>query len=101
MQLTFRGFVFRCRDMIQNSSKHWTSEEDRRLRELIHSKVTPFDIAVELGRSVSAVKAHAQLLRITLRRLQPDGADRPLEGRRAARSWTEQEVKSAHSRLFG
>jgi hypothetical protein len=41
--------------MVQNNSKRWTLGEDYRLRELISSKADAFDIASELGRTVSAV----------------------------------------------
>jgi hypothetical protein len=56
--------------MVENSSKPWTSQEEDRLRELVISNATAFDIAAELGRTVSAVKARARLLRLTLGRLQ-------------------------------
>ena len=47
--------------MVENSSKPWTSEEEDRLRELVISNAAAFDIAAELGRTVSAVKARAQV----------------------------------------
>jgi butyrate kinase len=49
-----------------NSAKAWTSDEDERLRKLIISNAPAFDIAEELGRTVSAVRTRAQALRISL-----------------------------------
>ncbi len=49
-----------------NSAKAWTSDEDERLRKLIISNAPAFDIAADLGRTVSAVRAPAQALRISL-----------------------------------
>jgi hypothetical protein len=49
-----------------NNAKAWTSDEDERLRNLIISNVPAFDIAADLGRTVSAVRARAQALRISL-----------------------------------
>lgn len=56
--------------MVENSSKPWTSEEEDRLRELVISNAAAFDIAAELGRTVSAVKARAQALGLTPGRLR-------------------------------
>jgi hypothetical protein len=53
----------------RNSYKKWTSEDDELLRNLVLANVSPFDIAAELGRSVSTVKARAYCLGMTLRRL--------------------------------
>ena len=47
-------------------NKAWTLDEDERLRKLIISNAPAFDIAEELGRTVSAVRARAQALRISL-----------------------------------
>jgi hypothetical protein len=47
-----------------NSAKAWTSGEDERLRKLIISNAPAFDIAEELGRTVSAVITRAQALHI-------------------------------------
>jgi hypothetical protein len=47
-----------------NSAKAWTSDEDERLRKLIISNAPAFDIAEELGRTVTAVIARAQSLGI-------------------------------------
>jgi hypothetical protein len=44
--------------------KAWTSDEDERLRKLIISNVPAFDIAADLGRTVTAVIARAQALHI-------------------------------------
>ena len=49
-----------------NNAKAWTSDEDERLRKLIISNAPAFDIAADLGRTVSAVRARAQALRISL-----------------------------------
>jgi len=54
----------------RNSYKKWTHQEDELLRELMLANIAPFDIAAELGRSVSTVKARAHCLGITLRPLQ-------------------------------
>jgi hypothetical protein len=43
--------------------------EDELLRNLVLANVLPFDIAAQLGRSVSTVKARAHCLGITRRRL--------------------------------
>ena len=51
-----------------NNCKAWTSDEDERLRELVISNAPLFDIALELGRTVVAVKAHAHAIGIALRR---------------------------------
>jgi hypothetical protein len=53
----------------RNSYKKWTPEEDEFLRNLVLANVSPFDIAAQLGRSVSTVKARAHCLGITFRRL--------------------------------
>jgi hypothetical protein len=48
-----------------NSAKAWTTDEEERLRKLIISNAPAFDIAADLGRTVSAVRARAQALRIS------------------------------------
>jgi DNA-binding CsgD family transcriptional regulator len=45
------------------------AEEDELLRNLVLANVSPFEIAAQLGRSVSTVKARAYYLGMTLRRL--------------------------------
>jgi hypothetical protein len=47
-----------------NNSKAWTSAEDERLRQLVIS--SPSEIAEDLGRTASAVRARAHTLRIAL-----------------------------------
>jgi hypothetical protein len=47
-----------------NTSKAWTTDEDERLRKLIISNVPAFDIAADLGRTVTAVITRAQSLGI-------------------------------------
>jgi hypothetical protein len=42
-----------------NNAKAWTSDEDERLRKLIISNAPTFDIAADLGRTVTAVIARA------------------------------------------
>jgi len=37
--------------MVENSSKPWTSQEEDRLRELVISNATAFDIAAELWKN--------------------------------------------------
>jgi hypothetical protein len=49
-----------------NNAKAWTSDEDERLRKLVISNTPVFDIAADLGRTVSAVRARARALRISL-----------------------------------
>ena len=77
--------------MVQNSSKRWTSGEDHRLRELISSKVDAFDIASELGRTVSAVKVRAQFLGLSLRRST---------SQRVRRTWTEEEEEELRALIL-
>jgi hypothetical protein len=50
-----------------NNAKAWTTDEDERLRELVISNASVFDIAADLGRTV-AVRARAHALRIALGR---------------------------------
>jgi hypothetical protein len=52
----------------RNGYKKWTPEDDEFLRNLVLADVSPFDIAAQLGRSVSTVKGRAHCLGITLRR---------------------------------
>jgi hypothetical protein len=54
--------------MAQNRHRHWTPEEDSRFRELA-SRTSFFDIAIELGRDLAAVKARAQQLRLAPERV--------------------------------
>src|SRR5258705_4391998 len=49
-------------------AKAWTSDEDGRLRKLVISNAPAFDIAADLGRTVTAVIGRAQALRIPRRR---------------------------------
>ena len=49
-----------------NNAKAWTSDEDERLQKLIIPNAPTFDIAADLGRTVTAVRARAQALRISL-----------------------------------
>jgi len=44
----------------------WTPEEDELLRKLVLANASPFDIAVELKRSLSSVRARAHRLGISL-----------------------------------
>jgi hypothetical protein len=55
--------------MATNDSDRWTEDEEQRLRQLVLANTPPFEIAKTLGRTVSAVKARAHLLGITLARL--------------------------------
>jgi hypothetical protein len=52
--------------MVANNSDRWTEDEEQRLRQLVFSNVPPFEIAVALGRTVSAVKIRAHALGLTL-----------------------------------
>ena len=84
--------------MVENSSKRWTAEEDGRLRELIRSHAAAFDIAAELRRTVSAVKARVQLFRLTLgkqpnRSIRHGHEDKEMCGNGGVkRRWTQYEV---------
>ena len=49
-----------------NNSDRWTEDEEERLRHLVLSNTPPFEIAVTLGRTVSAVKSKAHSLGLTL-----------------------------------
>ena len=51
----------------RNSYKKWTAEEDELLRNLVLTNVSAFEIAAQLGRSVSTVKARAYYHGMTLR----------------------------------
>ena len=54
--------------MVAKNSDRWTQQEDERLRRLLIADTPPSEIAETLGRTVSAVKARAYLLGITLAR---------------------------------
>jgi|SRR6266404_234062 len=58
------GFMAQLGTKKINHAKAWTSDEDERLRKLIISNAPAFDIAADLGRTVTAVRARAQALRI-------------------------------------
>ncbi len=60
------GFMAQLATKKINNAKAWTSDEDERLRKLIISNAPAFDIAADLGRTVSAVRARAQALRSSL-----------------------------------
>jgi DNA-directed RNA polymerase specialized sigma24 family protein len=47
-------------------SNRWTPDEEALLRKLLFENASPFEIAVELGRSISSVKARAHRLGIPL-----------------------------------
>jgi hypothetical protein len=49
-----------------NNRKAWTSAEDERLRQRVLSNASLSDIAEDLGRTASAVRAGAHALRIAL-----------------------------------
>ena len=49
-----------------NNRKAWTADEDERLRQLVISNASLSDIAEDLGRTVSAVRARAHAMRIAL-----------------------------------
>jgi IS30 family transposase len=55
--------------MAQSGFRHWTAQEEERLRELSDNKVFVFQIAAELGRSVWAVKARLKSLERTTKAL--------------------------------
>ena len=60
------GFMAQLAKKKINNAKAWTSDEDERLRKLVISNASAFDIAAGLGRTVTAVRARAQALRISL-----------------------------------
>jgi IS30 family transposase len=85
--------------MVENSSKPWTSEEEDRLRALVIANAAAFDIAAELGRTVSAVKGRSTLLRLTPKCLQSSRSTSREEpgqemcrSHRVKRSWSKHEV---------
>jgi DNA-directed RNA polymerase specialized sigma24 family protein len=47
-------------------SNRWTPDEDKLLRELVLENAAPFEIAAQLGRSISSVRARAHRLGIPL-----------------------------------
>ena len=51
---------------ISSRGGRWAPEEDELLRELVLANASPFDIAVQLGRSLSSVRARAHRLGISL-----------------------------------
>jgi IS30 family transposase len=77
--------------MAQNSNRHWTSEDDRRFRELLASNTSFRNIAMELGRDLAAVKERAQRLRLAPGRARSPRSSSQ-DTRRAKRFWTEQEI---------
>jgi DNA-directed RNA polymerase specialized sigma24 family protein len=52
----------------KNRKIRWTPEEDELLRKLVVANAPISEIAAELGRSISSVKARAHVLRIALGR---------------------------------
>jgi hypothetical protein len=54
--------------MAANNSSRWNQEDDERLRHLVLSNTPLFEIAEALGRTVSAIKARAHSLGLTLAR---------------------------------
>jgi hypothetical protein len=53
--------------MIQNLRRHWTSEEDQQLRQMIESGKSFNSIMARLKRTGLAVRKRMQLLKIGLR----------------------------------
>ena len=51
-----------------SNSNRWTKEEEERLRQLVLANMPPFDIAVSLGRTVSAINAKSHALGLTIAR---------------------------------
>jgi hypothetical protein len=54
----------------ENSHKPWTEEEDRRLRSLVASAATLFEIAETLNRTPSSIKSRAYSIRLSLGRFR-------------------------------
>jgi hypothetical protein len=55
--------------MAVNNNNRWNQDEDERLRHLVLSNTSAFEIAETLGRTVPAVKARAHSLGLTLARV--------------------------------
>jgi hypothetical protein len=53
--------------MKRYGSKEWTPDEDDLLRKLVLKNCAPADIAIDLKRSLPAIKARAHRLGISLR----------------------------------
>jgi hypothetical protein len=53
----------------ENANNKWTPEEDVRLRSLIEANTSLHLIAAKLKRSISAIKARASTLNISIKRV--------------------------------
>jgi hypothetical protein len=54
----------------ENTNNKWTPGEDARLKSLIEANTSAHFIAAKLKRSVNAVKARAQVLNISMKRVR-------------------------------
>jgi hypothetical protein len=54
----------------ENANNKWTTEEDVRLKSLVEANTSAHLIAARLKRSVDAVKARAQALSISMKRVE-------------------------------
>ena len=54
----------------ENTNTKWTPEDDAGLKSMIEANTWAHFIAAELKRSVNAVKARAQVLNISMKRVQ-------------------------------
>jgi hypothetical protein len=59
------------KDLVPGGSKGWTTADDEILRKLVMDNYSPVDIAIELKRSVPAVKSRARRLGIPLGSYSP------------------------------
>jgi hypothetical protein len=53
--------------MVENRSSRWTQQEDALLRRMAEASVRPETIAIELNRTVHAVKARAYMIGLPLK----------------------------------
>ena len=56
--------------MPENTNNKWTPEEDVRLKSLIEANTSVHLIAAKLKRSVSAIRARASILNISMKRVR-------------------------------
>jgi hypothetical protein len=54
----------------ENTNTKWTPDEDARLKSMIEANTSARLIAAKLKRSVNAVKARAQVLNISMKRVR-------------------------------
>ena len=62
--------------MRKNLKRPWTPEEDELLRKLAEANASPALMAAKLMRSMMAVRAHASVLKISLRKVSKSRANK-------------------------